>query len=309
MKKQFEVTEDKSNKDIPEGLNKHQARQYYLDLYGSDFKSKLPDPKTLVEPFEDKFIIRFDKSPAGFKAFAAEKVIANCEKDTLVYVSPRVGHAPAAICELAHKYGKKCVFFIPASKEVSKHQAVLAAYGADLRFIKTPAMPTINIYAKRWAEKNNAQYLTFGLSGMPTVTAGIVKVASMIPEPPEFWCAVSTATMIRGLQIGWPNAIANGIAVARNIKKGEIGDAFVESAIVPFLKPVKDSELPPFPTTATYDAKAFTAFKEFGKPGAYFINVGSDQEIEKYCSKVDVSKIDSQRVWGDMRDLERGRSL
>lgn len=303
---QYEVTEDKSNKDIPEGMSKHEAKQYYLDLYGSDFESMLPDPKTLIEPYEDKFIIRFDKSPAGFKAFAAEKVIANCDKDTLVYVAPRVGHAPQAIAELAQRYGKKCVFFVPASKEVSKHQAVLAAYGADLRFIKTPAMPTINIYAKKWAEKNNAQYLTFGLSGMPAVTAGIVKVASLLPEPPEFWCAVSTATMIRGLQIGWPNAQPHGIAVARNIKKGEIGDALVESATIPFLRPVKDHELPEFPTTATYDAKAFVAFKKYGKPGAYFINVGSDQEIEKYYSQVDVQSIHSQREWGDMRDLERG---
>lgn len=303
----FTVTDDKSNKDIPNGMTRHQAKEYYLNLYGADFESKLPHPSTLVYPYEDKFIIRFDLSPAGFKAFAAEKLIANCEKDTLVYVAPRVGHAPQAIAELAKQYGKKCVFFVPASKEVSKHQAILAAYGADLRFIKTPAMPTINIYAKRWAEKNNAQYLTFGLSGMPQVTAGIVKVASMLPEPPEFWCAVSTATMIRGLQIGWPNAIPKGVAVARNIHKGELGDAIVETAHVPFLKPVKDVELPNFPTTATYDAKAFTRFKEDARPGSYFINVGSDQEIEKYYSNVDVKAIKSQREWGDLTDLERGR--
>lgn len=305
MKQVFEITSDRTNKDVPEGMTKHEARDHYLKLYGEDFKSMLPDPKSLVEPYEDKFIVRFDKSPAGFKAFAAEKLIANCEKDTLVYVSPRVGHAPQAIAELAKKYNKKCVFFLPASKEVSRHQAILAAYGVDMRFVKTPAMPTINIYAKRWAEGNGAQYLKFGLSGMPEVTAGIVKMASMIPEPPEFWCAVSTGTMVRGLMIGWPNAQAKGIAVARNIKKGEIGDAIVESATVPFLRPVKPHELPEFPTTATYDAKAFVEFKKHAKPGAYFINVGSDAEIEKYYSQVDVKAIDSQREWGDMRDLTR----
>ena len=32
---------------------------------------------------------------------------ANCEKDTLVYVCPRVGHAPQAIAELAKRYNKK----------------------------------------------------------------------------------------------------------------------------------------------------------------------------------------------------------
>jgi hypothetical protein len=305
MKDLFTITPDRSNKDIPGGMTRHEAKDYYLQLYGDDFKSKLPDPKILLEKYEDKYVLRFDLSPAGFKAFAAEKLIANCDKDVLVYVSPRVGHAPQAIAELAKQYGKKCVFFIPASKQVSKHQAVLAAYGADLRFIKTPAMPTINIYAKRWAEANNAQYLSFGLSGMPDVTAGIVKVASMLPEPPEFWCAVSTGTMIRGLQIGWPNSIPRGVAVARNIHKGELGDAIVESAKIPFLKPVKDHELPEFQTTATYDAKAFAKFKKEAKPGSYFINVGADAEIERYYSQVNVDEIDSQREWGDMRDLER----
>lgn len=301
----FEVTTDTSNKDVPSGMTRHQAKDYYLKLYGSEFQSKLPNPIDLLEPYGDKFVIRFDKSPAGFKAFAAEKLIAECPKDTLVYVAPRVGHAPQAIAELAQRYNKKCVFFVPASKEVSKHQAVLAAYGADLRFVRTAAMPMLNIYAKRWAEERGAQYLSFGLSGMPQVTAGIVKMASMIPEPEEFWCAVSTGTMVRGLQIGWPNSQAMGLAVARNIHTGEIGDAIVESAKVPFLRPVKYQELPDFPTTATYDAKAFVEFNKRAKPGAYFINVGADAEIERYYSQVDVSKIDSKREWNDLRDMLR----
>jgi hypothetical protein len=299
----FDIPSDGLNKDIPEGMDVHQAKEHYLKMYGTGFESKMP--KVTIEPFEDKFIVRCDLSRAGFKAFAAEKVIAECEKDTLVYVAPRVGHAPEAIANLAQLYGKKAVFFAPASKEVSKHQAVVLAYGSELRFVRTPAMPTINIYAKRWAEQHNAQYLPFGLANLPAVTAGIVNFANSIPEPPEFWCAVSTGTMVRGLQIGWPNADVYGVAVARNLKKGEIGRAIVESATVPFLKPVKDHELPPFPTTATYDAKAFEVFRRKAKPGAYFINVGADIQIEKQVHNVDMKAVDSKREWGDMRDLER----
>ncbi len=299
----FEITKDERNKDIPQGMTTEQAKQYYLDMYGTEFVSRMP--KVVVQPYEDKFIVRCDLSLAGFKAFAAEKVIAECPKDTFVYVAPRVGHAPEAIANLAQLYGKKCVFFAPASKEVSKHQAVVMAYGADLRFVKTPAMPTINIYAKRWAEKHGAQYLNFGLAGIPGVTAGIVNFANSIPEPPEFWCAVSTGTMIRGLQIGWSNAQPYGVAVARNLKKGEIGRAIMQSATIPFLKPLKEALLPSFPTTATYDAKAFDVFRREAKPGAYFINVGADAQIEKRVKEVDMKAVDSQRAWGDMRDLER----
>jgi hypothetical protein len=297
----FEIKNDGTNRDIPSGMNVHEARQYYLDMYGEGFQSKMPDPMTFMQPYEDKWVFRADLAPAGFKAFAAEKVIAECEKDVLVYVAPRVGHAPHAIAVLAQLYGKRCVFFAPASKEASNHQAVTLAYGADLRFLRSPAMPTINIWAKKWAEDNDAQYLPFGLSGMPAVTAGIVKLASRIPEPPEFWCATSTGTMIRGLQIGWPNAVPNTVAVSRNIKPGEVGRAVIESATVPFLKPCK--VLPEFPTTATYDAKAWAKFKEFAKPGAIFINVGSDSAIESELGSVDRQSINSARVWGDTKDL------
>lgn len=301
----FSIANDGVNKDA---LISHNPRQYYLDLYGDDFDSKLPDPTTLIEPYEDKFILRCDLSPAGFKAFAAEKLIANIKQDVLVYCAPRVGHAPEAICVLAGMYGKKVVFFCPASKEVSNHQAVLHAYGADLRFIKIAAMPTLNVYAKRWAEKHGAAYLSFGLSGMPEVTAGIVKLADRITkahgEPSEFYCATSTGTMIRGLQIGWPNATPKSVAVARNIHAGEIGRADVVTATIPFLKPTKD--LPPFQTTATYDAKAWRRFVDEGKPGAMFINVGADAVIEKRLGEVDKSKINSQREWHDMTDFERG---
>ena len=135
----FLVTEDTSNKDIPDGMTVYEARDYYLKMYGEIFQSKMPAP--VLEPYGDKFILRCDLAPAGFKAFAAEKLIAECEKDTLVYVAPRVGHAPEAIANLGKLYGKKCVFFAPASKQVSKHQAVVTAYGAELRFVKIPAIP------------------------------------------------------------------------------------------------------------------------------------------------------------------------
>ena len=302
----FSITNDNSNKDIPKGMSIEEAKQYYLNMHGK-FISKLPGPEKLMQPYKDRWILRCDLSPAGFKAFAAEKLISEIEEKTLVYCAPRVGHAPEAICVLAEMYGKKVVFFCPASKEVSNHQAVLPTYGADLKFIKIAAMPTLNVYARRWADAHGAKYLAFGLSGMPQVTAGIVALADTLQrtfgEPTEFYCATSTGTMIRGLQIGWPNATPRSVAVSRNIHDGEIGRGDVRSATIPFLKPLKD--LPPFQTTATYDAKAWKLFDEEGKPGSVFINVGADAVLEKRLGMVDKAKINSQREWHDMTDFNR----
>jgi hypothetical protein len=310
MKAQFTITTSSENRDIPDGMDVHEARDYYLALHGTGFQSKMPAVASLVERFGDRLIARCDNAPAGFKAYAAEKLISSIPEETLVYCAPRVGHAAEAICVLAQMYGKKTVFFVPASGEVSKHQAVCQAYGAELRFIRAAAMPMLNSYAKKWAEKHGAKYLPFGLKGVPAVTAGIVKFAADISavcgQPTEFWCAVSTGTMTRGLQIGWPDAKAKGVAVARNMHDGEIGRAELTSSMVPFLRPVKDHELPEFPTTANYDAKAWTRFKNESAPGAIFINVGSDIAIERRYAEVDVSKINSAREWRDLSDYERG---
>lgn len=305
----FEITDDKSNKDIPMGMDRADAREYYLNLWGK-FDSKIDKP--VVERFGDKFILRADLAPGGLKAFGGERVIAETLKDTLVYVAPRQGHAPDAIAMLAAMYNKKVVFFAPASNTVSDHQGALFAYPhVEVRFIKIAAMPTMNVYAKRWAEENNAQYLPFGLTGNEMVTAGLINmcknVTEQIGEPSEIWCAVSTGTMIRALQIGWPNAVPHGIAVARNIKKGEIGDAIVESATIPFLKPSPAAKEMPVPSTAAYDAKAWEGFVKNGAPGSIFINVGSDQHIKRNLGSVDISRINSQREWHDMEDMNRCR--
>jgi hypothetical protein len=306
----FTITDDKSNKDIPMGMDRKDAREYYLQMWG-DFQGKVGDP--IIDKFHDKYILRADLSPGGLKAFGAERVVAECDKDTLVYVAPRQGHAPDAIATLAGMYNKRVVFFSPASNEVSDHQASLFAYdNVEVRFIKIAAMPTLNIYAKRWAEENGAQFLPFGLTGNEMVTAGLVnmavRTASIIGhEPSEIWCAVSTGTMIRALQIGWPNAVPYGVAVARNIHKGEIGDAIVETSNVPFLKPSPIAKEMPVPSTAAYDAKAWGGFARRGKAGAIFINVGSDNHIKRNLSKVDISRINSKREWHDMEDMVRCR--
>lgn len=311
----FNIENSKNiNKDIPQGMNLIQAHQYYLDLYGN-FESILAKPKVILNCAELDFvggnILDFSTSECGFKAHAAEKLIASINRP-MAYVAPRVGHAAEAIAYLCEKYEKEVVFFAPGSAEVSKHQAVVLAYkGSQLRFVRTPAMPTINHWVKKWCKQHNYEYLPFGLTNSPMVTAGIVKLcADFVKDyrkPYEVFCAVSTGTMIRGLEIGFKNSFTRGIAVARNIKEGETGFAKIVSYDLPFLKPGR--VLPKtFKTTSTYDAKAFEIFKLFGSENSLFVNVGSDEQIEKRLKDLPIQMcdIDSKREWGDLSDFDRG---
>ena len=131
----------------------------------------------------------------------------------MVYVAPRQGHAPDAIAAISQMYDKKCTFFLPASKKVSDHQGALFAYPhVQCKFFRTAAMPMLNAYAKKWAGQHQAQFLAFGLAGNEMVTAGLVNMCrnvsnSLGKDPTEIYCAVSTGTMIRALQIGWPELL------------------------------------------------------------------------------------------------------
>lgn len=302
----YKITKSNSNKDIiPSGHTGDilKARKEYLKMYGN-FVSKLPDPEFYAAPERDDiFILDFAKGPCGLKAFGAEKYISTMNKDLLGYASPRVGHAAEAIAYLAQVYDKKAVFFAPASQQVTPHQAVVLAYGADLRFAKIPAMPTLNAWIRKWADRFNGVALPFGLANTPLVTAALVamcdKHSMSYGQPPEFYCSVSTGTMIRALQIGWPNATAIGMAVARNIGAGEKGFADVRSYHKTFY--AEADYMPKFETTATYDAKAYKMFLDEALPGSVFINVGSDKQIESGLKDVKGWRsIDSQREWGDL---------
>jgi hypothetical protein len=295
----YTITQSNVNKDY---VNPH-ATQYYLDMYG-DFDSKLPDPVFYPSPERsDIFILDFAQGPCGLKAYGAEKFIAETPATLFGYASPRVGHAPEAVAMLTEIYNKKAVFFAAASKQVTPHQVVVLGYkGCNLRFARIPAMPTMNAWIRKWADEFGALALPFGLANTPEVTAGLVKMcdnhSKKYGEPTEFYCAVSTGTMIRALQIGWPNSIPKGVAVARNIKDGEKGYADVVSYHKSFYKP--SDRMPQFNTTATYDAKAYDRFIKEGVPGSVFINVGSDKQIENRLSNINNwQDINSEREWGD----------
>ena len=138
------------------------------------------------------------------------------------------------------------------------------------------------------------------------VTAAAVKVAHTIAEthgyPDEVWSAISTGVLQRSLQIAWPDAKFHGVAVARNIKKGERGIAEVWSHPKAFTQDVDPKYNPPFPSAMNYDAKAWEFMKKNGTPGAWFWNVGGDPKPKDINTK---SLTKSERAWGEILETDK----
>jgi hypothetical protein len=258
------------------------TRQQYIDMVG-DFKSSFPDP-VITNHFGIN-VVREDLLEVGSKCRAGELLIATCKSDTIVYVQPRFGFAGVSLTKLCQMYEKKLVLFMPSSKEVSEHQAYCIEKGCEYHFHRIAAMPNLNLIAKKWAKDNGAFFIPLGLKHK-LVTAMIVATASKIKEPESFWTAFSTGVLNRALQIAWPNSIANGVAVSRNVQLGERGRANIISHYRNFSQ---DSlVLPPFPSASNYDAKVW----EYLRPGDLFWNVAG--EVKTTINK---TTIKSEKPW------------
>lgn len=271
-------------------------REAFLNLT-KDFKSLLPE--VIIKQHEGIKVVREDLVlKGGTKTRAAEFLISSIKKSTLVYVVPRVGHAGVAIMELAKLYNKEVIFFMPACKEISDNQSFIISMGPKkVEFERIAAMPNLNRLAKKYAEQNGYEFLPFGLNH-PYTIAGFVRTCENIlknyNEPEEMWSVVSTGVLTRGLQIGFSNTKMKGVAVARNMKNGELGRTEIISEKLPFLTNEKEFNLPPFNTVPCYDGKAWKYIPKNTNNDVWFWNVAGNIEKPKNFDK---SKIKSYKNW------------
>jgi len=154
-------------------------------------------------------------------------------------------------------------------------------------------MPILNQYAAKWAGDNDAFFVPLGLKH-ELATAGIVHTASKIDPPDEVYVAISTGVLSRALQIAWPKAKFTCVAVARNLKAGELGRADVISEPLPFTTPEKSANMPPFPAISTYDAKVWKYIPKNSGKNVLMWNVGCEPLL---TNPAILDTIDSYRDW------------
>jgi hypothetical protein len=277
-------------------FDRHDAKEYYLNL-AKDWTD--PNPVPVVKVHDDVRVLR-DDLLVGSKTRGGDCLISSLPEhiDTIVYVQPRFGLAGVSLLDVAKRHNKKVRLFMPSSKRISPHQAACIERGAEVSFHRIAAMPNLNLIAKNWADKHpNCFFVPLGLKH-ELVTAGFVKVASQIPEPDDVWTVLSTGVLHRSLQIAWPNATFHGVAVARNMKAGEVGHDRIISHPLAFTQGLKEEDMPPFPCIAEYDAKGWAPAVQFKKDNpdrdVLFWNVGNEVAPE---DETIYDRIDSYRDW------------
>ena len=237
-----------------------------------DYTSSLPKP--IIKEHDGIKVVRDDLLDGGTKRRAFTIYVkSKPEIDEFVYASPRQGYAQLSLAYACKDLGKKCTVTVPKGERywlTNKAEEI----GANIIEVPMGYLTNIQAKAKKYCLKNGAHLIPFGGDHPVIVEAMRQTALSLDVNPKEVWTVMSSGVLSRGLQSAWPNAKVYGVRIGHNTTRIEQGRAETFKSDYKFHQECKELERPPFPSSLTYDSKAWTFIKEHASKGSLFWNVG-----------------------------------
>ena len=243
---------------------------YGLDTI--DFKTNLPTP--VIKEYDGIKVVRDDLLNGGTKRRAFTTYIkSKPEIDEFVYASPRQGYAQLSLAYACRDLGKKATVTIPEGQRYwLTHKS--EELGANIIEVPMGFLTNIQAKAKKYCFDNGAHLIPFG-GDHPVIIEAMTQTALSIGiQPTEVWTVMSSGVLSRGLQGAWPDAKVYGVRIGHNTTPREQGRAETFKSDYKFHQECKKPERPPFPSSLTYDSKAWSFIREHASDGALFWNVG-----------------------------------
>ena len=236
-----------------------------------DFKTNLPTP--IVKEHERIQVVRDDLIEGGTKRRAFYTYIKSKDYDEFVYASPRQGYAQLSLAYACRDLGRKATVTIPEGQRYwLTHKS--EELGANIIEVPMGFLTNIQAKAKNYCLKHGAHLIPFG-GDHPIIIEAMTRTALSIGiNPKEIWTLMSSGVLSRGLQGAWPDAKVYGVRIGHNTTPREQGRAETFKSKYAFHQECKKPERPPFPSSLTYDSKAWTFIREHAGDDALFWNVG-----------------------------------
>ena len=246
----------------------------FLDYGYDDIKCDVKLPIPIVEEFDGIRVVRDDLLDGGTKRRAFTMYVASRpDVKEFVYASPRQGYAQLSLAYACHDLGRKCTVTVPKGE---KTWLTIEAEKLGCNIIQVPMGYLSNIQhkARVYCEETESHLIPFG-GDHPIIIEAMTRAAlSLDIQPKEVWTVMSSGVLSRGLQNAWPDAKVYVVQIGHNTTEEEMGRAETFRSKYTFQQECKKDERPPFPSSLTYDSKAWTFIKEKATEGALFWNVG-----------------------------------
>ena len=237
-----------------------------------DYTSSLPKP--IIKEHDGIKVVRDDLLDGGTKRRAFTIYVkSKPEMDEFVYASPRQGYAQLSLAYACKDLGKKCTVTIPQGERYWLSDAA-EELGANIIEVPMGYLTNIQSKAKKYCFDNGAHLIPFGGDHPIIIEAMRQTALSLDVNPTEVWTVMSSGVLSRGLQSAWPDAKVYGVRIGHNTTPREQGRAETFKSKYQFHQECKELERPPFPSSLTYDSKAWSFIKENANKNSLFWNVG-----------------------------------
>lgn len=235
-------------------------------------------PPIIVETIAGIKVVRDDLLPGGSKRrFVYSYILSYPQIEQWIYASPRQGYAQLSLAYACKDLGKKAIIYVPKGKrtELTEEAEML---GAEINEVPMGYLSNLNKKARDRQSNvlDNTKLIPFGFDD-PIIINAIAEEAKKLPfTPKEVWTVMSSGTLSRGLQLAWPDAKVYGVQIGHNTTIVEQGRAILIPKRMGFEKDCPLIERPPFPSSVTYDSKAWKHIQEMAtiSEDTLFWNVG-----------------------------------
>ena len=227
-------------------------------------------PPPVVETIGRFKVVRDDLLPGGSKMRYMLPYLAGRPEREIVYASPAVGYAQIALAHVCAMLGKQATIFVAMRK--NPHERTLRAKAAGAKIYQVPCgyMTVVSARAREYCADRGAYLVPFGVN-VPEAIEHFATAARQIPfVPAEVWACSGSGSLVRGLQMAWPNAKFNAVRVGA---MPDVGRAKLWTA--PEKYEQKARTPPPFPSCDNYDAKVWQFMGANAADGALIWNVGA----------------------------------
>jgi hypothetical protein len=250
------------------------------DVQHTGLRVVLPEllPPPVVEKHGRLLVVRDDLLKLGSKVRFLDPLIeSRPEVNAWAYSCPATGWGQVSLAYVCAMHGKEAHLFMAKRAQPNALQLRALDLGATLHWIDNGMLTVTEARARQYVEgRADRAVLPIGLDH-ELVVQQIANVArSLDVQPTEIWSVGSSCTLSRGLQLAWPEIPAHVVTVGHEPTEAQRGRAKVWRYPGAFDAPANPRDLPPFPSVATYDAKAWTFVSAYAKRGALFWNVAAD---------------------------------
>jgi hypothetical protein len=244
--------------------------------YNSVGESSIKLPKPIIVNHDGINVVRDDLLDGGTKRRAFNVFVESFpDVQEWVYASPREGYAQLSLAYACHDLGKRATVTVPKGKHTWLTDEAIRL-GCNIIEVPMGYLTNIQAKARYYVEQTNgSRLIPFGGDHPIIIEAMRDAALSLDIEPPkEVWTVMSSGVLSRGLQLAWPDAKVYGVRIGHNTTERERGRAETFISKYKFNQNCKEVERPPFPSSLTYDSKAWSFIKERASEGALFWNVG-----------------------------------